>query len=260
MVEQVGIIGAGHLAGYLVEGLRKAAPALPILLSDRDPERSARLARRWGAHAAEDNQAVADAAAVVILAVRPGDALPACRAIAFRPGQLIASAVAGLALAGLEAAVAPARAVRVMPISSAALNESPTLLFPDHPGARAVFALLGRVHPLADEAAFTAANVVAAFYGWIYALADEAADWTARAGVPHRTARSLVLETLRSAADMALAQPDKPLPELLRELATPGGITERGLDVLRRRGGLAPWREAMDAALEASRSRGVPEK
>jgi len=249
MDERVGIIGAGHLAGYLVEGLRKAAPGMELLLADRDPACAERLARRWGGRAVAGNQALADGAGLIILAVRPEDALPACRAIAFRPGQVVASAAANLPLAGLEPAVAPARVVRVMPISSAALNESPTLLYPDEPRVRALFTLLGQVHLMPDEPAFTAANVVAAFYGWIYALADDAAAWTARSGVPPATARSLVLETLRSAADMALAQPGKPLAELLGALATPGGLTEQGLGVLRAGRGLDSWTEAMDAVL-----------
>jgi pyrroline-5-carboxylate reductase len=249
----VGIIGAGHLAGYLVEGLRKAAPDLQVLVSDQDPERSGRLAFRWGAQAMAGNQALADATALILLAVRPEDAIPACRAIAFRPGQVVASAAANLPLAGVAAAVVPAQGVRVMPISSTALNESPTLLYPDHPQVHALFALLGRVHPLADEDSFTSASVVAAFYGWMYALVADTVAWTTQAGVPPATARSLVLETVRSAADMALAQPDRQITDMLLELATPGGITEHGLNMLRQRQGLAPWTEAMDAVLERMR-------
>jgi pyrroline-5-carboxylate reductase len=67
--------------------------------------------------------------------------------------------------------------------------------------------------------------------------------------VPPQTARNLVLETVRGAADMALAQPDQDLAAMLDALATPGGITEHGLNVLRRRGGLAGWTEALDAVL-----------
>ena len=65
--------------------------------------------------------------------MRPDDALPACRNLGFRADQTVASAAAGLTLAQLGPAVAPARAVRVMPISSAARNGSPTLVFPGQP-------------------------------------------------------------------------------------------------------------------------------
>ena len=246
---RVGLIGVGHLAGYLVEGLRRASPDIEIILSPRNVERSAKLAARFGATVAADNQAVADAADLILLTTRPGDAVAACVDVAFRPGQTVVSAAAGLPLEALRPAVAPATLVRAMPISCAAINASPTLLYPDDPQAHALFALLGQVHVLPDESRFTPASAIAAFYGWVYALLDETVAWTAQAGVPPQTARNLVLETVRGAAAMALAQPDQDLAGMLDALATPGGITEHGLKVLHRRGGLAAWTEALEAVL-----------
>ena len=248
-VESVGIIGVGHLAGYLVEGLRRADLDLGIVLSPRNADRSAELAARFGAVVAADNQAVADAVPLVILSTRPGDAVAACESVAFRPRQTVISVAATLPLAALEPAVAPAAGVRAMPISCAAINRSPTLLYPDHPRARALFDLLGQVHVLPSESCFNPAVVIAAFYGWVYALLDDAVGWAARAGVPPATARRLVLETVRGAAGMGLDRPDRDLVAMLDDLATPGGLTEHGLAVLRRREGLAAWTEALDATL-----------
>jgi len=249
----VGVIGVGHLAGYLVEGLRRASPDVKIVLSPRNVERSAKLAARFGARVASNNQAVVDAADVILVTTRPGDALGACKEVSFRPDQTVISAAAGLPLKSLKPVVAPATAARAMPISCAAINESPTLIYPDIPEACALFELLGQVHVLPDESRFTPASAIAAFYGWVYALLDKTVAWTEQAGVPPETARSLVLETVRGAADMALAQPDQELSAMLDALATPGGITERGLRVLHERQGLAAWTEALDAALDRMR-------
>jgi pyrroline-5-carboxylate reductase len=136
---------------------------------------------------------------------------------------------------------------RRAPTSGVAVDD--TLLYSDDPQARALFALLGQVHVLPDESCFTPASTIAAFYGWVYALLDETVAWTARAGGPPQTARSLVLETVRGAADMALAQPDEDLGAMLDALATLGGITEHGLKVLHQHGGLAAWTEALEAVL-----------
>ena len=249
MIERVGIVGVGHLATYLVEGLRRASPKLEIILSPRNVKRSAHLSARFGARVAIDNQAVVDTAPVIILSTRPGDAIDACEDLSFRSGQTVISVVAGLSLRALEPIIAPAMAVRAMPISCVALNTSPTLLYPDHLQARELFALLGQVHVLPDEPRFTPASAVSAFYGWVYALLDETVAWTVQAGVPPQTARSLVLETVRGAADMALAQPDQGLGTILDTLATPGGITEHGLNVLYERQGLSAWTEALNAVL-----------
>jgi len=246
----IGIIGVGHLASYLVEGLHRASPATEIILSPRNLKTSALLAGWYGATVAANNQTVVDTADLVILATRPGDACDACHALAFRPGQTIVSVAAGLTLQDLVPSIAPAKVVRALPISCMALNESPTLLYPDQPEAHALFAILGQVHVLSDEERFTAASVLSAFYGWVYALLDETVVWTVRAGVPLQTARSLVLETVRGAADMALAQPDVDLATMLDALATPGGITAHGLDTLQEERALASWTRALQLVLE----------
>jgi pyrroline-5-carboxylate reductase len=242
-----------HLASYLVEGLRRASQDIEIILSPRNAGRAARLAARFGAVVATDNQAVADAADLIMLTTRPSDAVAAAESIAFRPVQTVVSVAASLLLETLKPAVAPATVVRAMPISCAAINQSPTLLYPDHPQARALFSLLGQVHVLPDESRFIPASVIAAFYGWVYALLDETVAWTAQAGVPLQTARRLVLETVGGAVNMALAHPDQDLVAILDTLATPGGITEHGLNVLHQRQGLAAWTEALEAVFSRLR-------
>ena len=249
MSRRIGILGAGHLAGYLVEGFRRRRPDWEILVSDIDAARAQGLAARWGVRAAADNQALVDQSDPVILAVRPADAVPACGSLQFRPGQKLASAAAGVTVAELSAASAPAEVVRVMPLTSASINLSPTLTYPADPVIAEIFSAVGQVHAVPDEAAFTAASVIAAFYGWVYALADETVAWTERQGVPAETARKLVLETLRSTAEMSLVHPEQSLRELLALLATPGGITEYGLGLLQERHGLDAWTPALDGVL-----------
>ena len=260
MIKRVGILGVGHLAGYLVEGLRRHDcqscedwQSLEIVLSPRNAEQSARLAEHFGALVAADNQAVANTADLILVTTRPGDVVPACQSIAFRTGQTVVTTAVGVSLAALQAAVAPASAIRAMPITCAAINRSPTLLYPDHPQARALFELLGSVHVLDDEAQFTPASTIAAYYGWVYALMDEVVAWTVQAGVPPQIARNLVLETARGAAEMSLAYPEQELSALLDSLATPGGITRQGLRILQDRQSLDAWLEALEAVLERLR-------
>jgi pyrroline-5-carboxylate reductase len=250
IMTEVGIIGVGHLAGYLVEGLKRANPSLDILLSQYLGEQTERLVSQFGATPAADNQSVADGADLVLVTTRPGDIVDACRAVSFRSDHTVVSTAAGVSLEMLIPAVSPATVVRAMPITCAAINRSPTLLYPENPQARALFELLGSVHALTDEAEFTPASVIAAYYGWVYALLDETVAWTAAAGVPQQTARALVLETTRGAAEMGLAHPEQELSALLDSLATPGGITRDGLKILEERKSLAAWTEALNAVLD----------
>ncbi len=253
MIESVGIIGVGHLATYLVEGLRKADPNLEIFLSQFKGDFTESLAERFSATAVADNQAVADCTNLVIVSTRPGDILAACEAVSFRTEHTIVSTAAGISLAILEPAVAPASVVRAMPITCAAIHRSPTLLCPDHKIASSLFDLLGSVHVLDDEEHFTSASVSTAYYGWVYALLDKAVAWTAEAGVPREIARPLILETTRGAAEMGMARRDQDLSELLDSLATPGGITRDGLQTLEDRQSLEAWVEAMEMVLKRMR-------
>lgn len=256
MSECVGIVGVGHLAGYLVEGLARSGPALELVLSPRNAERSAALAAHFGARVAADNQAVCDAVDVVLVTIRPADLAAVCQTLAFRAGQTVISTAVGVPLSTVAPAVAPATPVRAMPLTCSAIGRSPTLLFPDDPVARALFERLGTVHPVEDEVEFTPASVIAAYYGWVFALMDEVITWCAGAGVPGSTARDLVLETTRGAAEMALLHPERELSDLLDSLATPGGVTRQGLETLARRKSLAAWVEALDEVLARLRDEG----
>jgi len=250
VIERVGVLGVGHLAGYLVEGMARARPELEVVLSPRNVERAAQIAAQYGASVAADNQAVCKAADIVLVTTRPGDVAGACRALTFRASQTVISTAAGVPLSAVASVVAPATAVRAMPLTCSAIGRSPTLLLPDDPAARELFELLGTVLPVDDEAQFTPASAIGAYYGWIYALMDEAVAWCASAGVPASTARELVLETTRGAAEMGLHHPDRDLSDLLDSLATPGGITRQGLETLERRGSLDAWIEALEDVLQ----------
>jgi pyrroline-5-carboxylate reductase len=246
MDETIGIIGTGHLAGYLVEGLRRAGPEMEIVVSPRNAAHAAALAARFGVRVAGSNQEVADAAGPLLLTTRPADALAALSALSLRPDQTVISAAAGIGLWALTPAAAPAPAVRAMPLTCAAIGRSPTLLHPDHARARSLLELVGTVHAMQNEEAFVRASAVSAFYGWLFALLDQTAGWLEADGVPRETARRLVLETAEGAADLGLARPQEELAGLLDALATPGGITRQGLVILRDGGGLDSWIAALD--------------
>lgn len=249
MTATVGIVGVGHIAGYLVEGLMRGTDPPTIVLSPRGREQSARLGGRFALAVAADNREVVERSNLVILATRPKQAIEAATGLPWSEKHVLISVAAGISLAALRRVAAPATCMRAMPISCAAIGESPTPIFPDVPSARALFARVGTVHAMPDEAAFDAASVLGASYGWVHALIQETADWTAAAGVPEAAARALVAEMVRGAAGMVLARPDLDLAQMIATLATPGGITARGLEVLEDREAWAAWQAALATAL-----------
>ncbi len=246
MSETIGIIGVGHLAGYLVQGLRHGGFAGDILLSPRNHEKAAALATDYDCRVARDNGQVVEGAEAVILTVKPPQVSEALAGLAFRPGQLLLSACAGVGLGTLQGLVGAGTVVRAMPLSAAAIGRSPTVLFPQHETAAEILSLLGQVHPCQSEAQFEAACVNGAVYAWLFALFARLEEANRAAGLPPELARQMTLETAAAAAGMAQSQEDLSLDQIIASLATEGGISARGLATLEERGALSAWREAFD--------------
>jgi len=242
----LGVIGVGHLGAILVEALLDAGhPATDLRMTARG--KAAGLAARHGLTLAPDTAAVVAGADVVILTVRPKDALAAVAGLPWRAGQKLISACAGVPVASL-AAVLPANVpvYRIMPLTAAAQKASPTTLFPADPAVAGLLAAFGPVVQLATEAQFETATVSAAVYGWVQRLVQVTADWSVAQGLPLDAARQLAALTT-VAAGRNIADSPLPMDRLLAELVTPGGITEKGLHVLDAHGVIPAWTAACDA-------------
>ncbi|MBV2142127.1 NAD(P)-binding domain-containing protein [Falsochrobactrum sp. TDYN1] len=241
----LGILGVGHLATTIVSGLlRSGFDAKNIILSPRGKVKE--LSDLYGIRIATDNASLVDMADVVLLAVRPMDAAKSTKGLPWRKEQIVISACAGVAIENIP--VVPARVVRAMPLTAAAINASPTACFPPIPDAVAILKHLGPVIALASEADFEVATVNAAVYGWVQDLIRQTTEWCTEKGLSEPTARQLIANTFIAAGRLIDEKPD-PVSQLLSELVTPGGITELGLNILSDGGQPAIWRDASEAVL-----------
>lgn len=256
MSETVGIIGVGHLARYLVAGFARAEAPPAIVLSPRNAETSRMLAERFGAAVAASNAEVVERADVVLLSTRPPDLLDAAAGLPWRDGQTAVSLAAGVALSGLARAVAPATAVRALPVTAAEIGESPTCLHPDNTAARALFERVGSVHAFDDEATYDAASIQGVVYSAFHAVVQSVAGWLDRAGVPADEARSLAARAIRATGGMVAAHPELPLEQMVAEFATPGSLTRTAVEAMRENGALAGIDDAFDRALARTRDIG----
>lgn len=252
MEQRLGIIGVGHLAAHLVEGLFRGGQRPQVLLSPRGRERVSHLARRFPVEVARDNRAVVDGSDVVILSVPPGAVQGAAHGLPFRADQLVISVAAAVPHAVVARAVHPARAVRSMPITAATIGESAMPVFPPDKRAERALAPIGPVHHLHEEAHFEACATVAMHYAWVFALMDANVRWLERQGVDPAVATSLVAQVTHASAAMVNAGSDD-AAALDAAIARPGSFTRIGRDVLAARGVFDAWQEALDTALAATR-------
>jgi pyrroline-5-carboxylate reductase len=227
-----GNMGGAMLAGWLAGGL---APGGFTVL---DPGLSAvpggvRLARDAVELGGERFEAV-------LLGIKPqllGETAPGLAGLIGEAALL--SILAGVEIATLAALFPRASdIVRIMPNLAAALGKSPIALFapdlaPELRGSvSALMAPLGTPEWLADEAQFHAVTALAGSGpAFVYRFIDALAAGGAALGLDRGQADRLALAMVEGAALLAASAPDSP-GELARKVASPGGTTQAGLDVL----------------------------
>ncbi|MBY4679024.1 NAD(P)-binding domain-containing protein [Marinobacterium arenosum] len=246
MSEQLGILGVGHLASYMVAGLRHAGDQRPILLSPRNRQRSQALAEQHACEIAADNQQVVDRCRLILLAVRPNQVRSLLESLTFSADHLLVSCVAGMPLAQLGELAGPAQVVRTLPLACAEVGEGAVPLYPNHPSARRLLSQLGNLIPFDNEDSFELASTAACMNGWIYPFLARLTDWYTEQGMAAEQARELVLHSVRGATGLAAARPEWPLQAISDSIATDGTFTKLGLDLLESNDAFSPWQDACE--------------
>ena len=226
-----GNMGGAMLAGWLAGGLD---PADIVIVDPYLAEAPAGVRLLAEAPAAEHP------ADIVLLGFKPQQLPAAAPAVAphVGAGTLVLSILAGVDRQTLRATFPAAGAiVRVMPNLAAALGKSPIALFGDAQGDQraaidALMAPLGQAEWLENEADM---DLVTALAGsgpaFVYRFIDALAGGAAALGLPRDCADRLALAMVEGAALLAARSPHSPA-ELARRVASPGGVTQVGLDVL----------------------------
>ncbi|WP_137391292.1 pyrroline-5-carboxylate reductase family protein [Rhodoligotrophos defluvii] len=243
----LGFIGVGVFAAYTIKALRRSGMDGRIVLSPRGRDMAAELGANWGCEIAGDNQAVADAADMVIVAVKPKDVDTALAGLRFHSAQTVVSGVAGVSLARLKSLMPEAGAiVRIMP---AAFVETGLGLFPIYPANEAVeqlFAPAGTVVSFDTEEQFGTALLGACLSGWTYRFCEELVRAFRAYGISEEQARLLVLGNVRGTVNYVMETPTRSLREFSDMIAAEGTYTKAGLDVLMAADPMAGWRAALE--------------
>jgi pyrroline-5-carboxylate reductase len=266
-------IGGGNMASAMISGLiRSGLPASQIAVVEPLAKARQVLQDRLGVASHGDAEAIPDDLRfdAIVLAVKPqqaGDALKNCRSLLARqPQAVLVSIAAGLAIDLLVAmSGGHRRVVRAMPNTPSLIGAGISGLFAppavaqeDTMIARAILASTGEVvtvdheHLIDTVTAVSGSGPAYAFY-----LMEAMIEAGRAGGLDPAAARLLALQTVKGAAELALAS-DEP-PETLRARVTsPAGTTAAAVAVLDERQAKNIIREAIHAA--ASRSRQLSEE
>jgi pyrroline-5-carboxylate reductase len=261
----IGVIGCGNMGRSLIGGLIASgvSPAR-ITAIDADPAQEDVVRSRWGVAVAPDPRALARRADVVVLAVKPQVMRSVAEAIGAEMAgspTLVVSIAAGIRIRELLAWLGgDAAVVRVMPNTPALVASAASALYAG-PGvsaahramAEAVMSAVGTVLWIDDEALMDSVTAVSGSGPAYVFLLIEAMEKAACAlGLPPQTARLLSVHTTLGAARMALEGTSGP-GELRAQVTSPGGTTERALQVLSEGG----FEALVERAIRAARDRAV---
>jgi pyrroline-5-carboxylate reductase len=222
-----------------------------MLFTDSGSGRARQVAAEVGGEALGSNSELAEAADVVVLAVKPaklGDVAGEIGEIA----KPVVSLLGATSLAAVVAAFPNADVCRVMPNVAVEVRRGVLCMTGGESfEVRRLLDLLGHVVDLPD-ADFDAATAVMGCAPAYLALAVEAlADAGAEAGLEEELARQLVVETTAGTADLLRIRHPA---EVRKAVASPGGSTEAGLEALDREGAREAFAAAVRASLERMRA------
>jgi pyrroline-5-carboxylate reductase len=182
---------------------------------------------------------------LIVLAIKPqGFAALGAPLRSVSEGALVLSILAGVEAAQLAVALPGARIARIMANLAAAHGLSPVALFAGPRVTAKDCALLTRLGEalgptewLNDEALLHAVTALGGSGpGFVYRLLEALAKGGAALGLEPKAASAMALATMRGAIELA-ARSGEDFATLAARVASPGGTTRAGLDVLERNDG-----------------------
>ena len=260
MAYELGVLGAGHLAGAVLKGAFEHGVLEPgsIIVADHHAGRREHFAG-MGCAVAEQSRGLR-VAPRILCAVRPQEFAAAAAEVGpLDEAHLVISVMAGIDSATIQSALGgECRVIRTMPNTGAMLGCSMTAISPG-PGARqpdiafvdSLFDSIGRTVDI-DESLLSAATAVSGSGpGWVYLLASAMVDAAVEVGFDPGTADLMTRQTILAAA-RCMAEGEATVATLLQGIASKGGTTEAGLSAMGEHG----FEEAVRAGIIAARDRG----
>lgn len=239
----IGFLGAGKMATALARGFLHSRLVTPAQLIASDPVVAGResFSRATKAKAVADNVAVAKAARVLILAVKPDQTHAVLDEIrsSFTKDHLLISIAAGVPLARLEHDLGPgARIVRVMPNTPALVGESASAYSPgkfakaaDAELAERLLGAVGKVFQVKEPLLDAVTGLSGSGPAYVCQFIEALSDGGVAAGLPREVATKLAAQTVLGTARMVLETGAH--PGVLKDMVTsPGGTTIEGLHEL----------------------------
>ena len=261
--ETLGFIGGGNMARSLIAGLlARGLPARQVIVSDPLAAQRESLSEDLGVRVTEDNAAVARAAQILLLAVKPQSLSAVCTHVAPIVSQnkpLVISVAAGVRATDIQRWLNGVAIVRAMPNTPAlngcgvaGLYATADVSTAGRKMAEAILSAVGPAFWVNEESQMDAVTAVSGSGpAYFFLLIEMLESAGVRLGLPPDVSRRLAIETAYGSGQMARSAPEA--PAVLREKVTSkGGTTEAALKHLEAANVRAIYEAAVSAAAKRS--------
>ena len=263
---KIGLIGCGKMGSALIQGVlaAKVCQFADILVYDRVLETAKTLGKESGVLVAAGNREVAKKTEIILLCVKPNDALAVlAEARVELEGKLLISIAAGVTIASLQKAAGQGcRIVRVMPntpvlvrkgASAYALGEGVSQ--GNVSAMEQIFTSVGLVFSVEESFLDAVTGLSGSGPAYAYLFIEALAEGGVQMGLSHELAMELAVQTVAGAAEMVSQTKQHPA-ELRQMVTSPGGTTVAGLAALERGRLTDSLKDAVRAATLRSRELG----
>lgn len=261
--QKIGFIGGGNMSRSLIGGLiASGTPASRISVYDTDAERLTSLEREYKVHAARDNQQIVDECEVVLLAVKPQvmKSVLSDLKLADRAATLFITIAAGIRTTSLQTWLGqPVAIVRAMPNTPALVQSGATALFAttgvsanQRDTAESILRGVGLTLWVNEEQQMDAVTALSGSGpAYIFLIMEAMQQAACKLGLEAETARLLTVQTVFGAAKLAL-EIEEDSTILRQRVTSPGGTTEKAVEVFQANGLDALFEKALTAARDRS--------
>ncbi len=261
----IGFIGAGNMARAIISGLlaKKAVAPTDIVLHGGQPLHYEPYAAKIGAKALASNQAVAETADIVFLAVSPKLGEPILQAIGSTLKKRhvpVVSMLTGVSVATLEEALGShdQPVLRIMPNVNVAINAGMIAYAANDAvagqldGLLDLLNVLGKTVSLPEEQFSTFVALAGSSPAFIYLFIDSLARAGVKYGLEKDQATAIAAQAVMGSAKNVLASDQSPF-DLIDQVSSPGGTTVAGLLAMEEAGLMTAVVKGVDATIAKDR-------
>ena len=243
-MKKLGFIGSGKMAGAIIKGIVKSEfiSSENIIATQLEPETILQKSKELGVKVILDNVELTKCSDVIFIAVKPNQVLDILSEISeyITSDKLVVSIATGITTEKLEANLLNgSRVVRVMPNTPALLGEGMSGIVAgknatqeDSEYVERLFNTIGKTIVVNNESQM---DIVTAISGsgpaFFYKVINDIARAGEKLGLDYEKALLLSTQTSLGAAKMVFNR-EISVEELISNVATKGGCTRVGVDVM----------------------------